>query len=185
MRVRNLAAVVVPLVLVAGCAGGGSGGSATTSPPAVSASPSLDKKALIAEGTEAIRAFRQTVFDIYADPVPDVNALKRVMAPGESLTENLKGIRKSLAQGWTSNSGEIKITWVKPVSLKPEMMTLYACVDPNGMKLTRKARDGKVYRFVGGVWGKTALEYVLVPMSGQWVVLSSDTRNHAKKAPSC
>lgn len=183
MRVRDLAAVLVPLVLLAGCAQGG--GSATTTSPAVSASPSLDKKALIAEGTEAIRAFRQTIFDIYAAPVPSVEDLERVMAPGESREENLKAIQRTLDKGWTTNAGEVTIAWVKPLSVQDDRMSLYACVDPNGIKLTHTAKSGKVYRYSGGVWSRTALEYTLVPLNGQWLVQDADTRNDAKKAPAC
>ncbi len=184
MRVRDLAAVLVPLVLLAGCAQGG--GSATTTSPAVSASPSLDKKALIAEGTEAIRALRQTIFDIYADPVPNINDLKRVMAPGQRRTETLDGLRGDLAAGWTANVGTVKVKWAKPVSVKATKMRLFACVDPNGIRVTLNEDDKARVRYrSGSVWSSAALDYTLVKQGVGWLVKDTQGHSDPQRATPC
>lgn len=176
MKGKNLAAGMVPLVLLAGCAGGASGGSATSSSASAIASPSLDEQALIAEGTEAIRAFRQTIFDIYADPVPDLDSLNSVMAPGKRQIRTLDALRKDLAKGWTANPGTVEVRWVKPVSVQADSMRLYACVDPNGIRVSQLDEKGRARYRSGSFWSSAALDYALVRQVPGWVV--KDTLGH-------
>lgn len=189
-RLAGLVCLVVVL-LVAGCAGGSDGRDEVVpqlsvspvpaaSPAGSAASPAGSGSARdqqIAAGAEAIRAYRQMIFDIYADPNPNVQDMRKV-ATGGKLKRDLQGVRRGLADGWRDTSGTVSIKWVKPVSVGRREMRLFACVDPNDIQVRRGNDPAKPAR-------REAADYVLVRQQDNWLVSGIFTHVGAKGAKSC
>jgi hypothetical protein len=190
-RSRSAAAAFLGLLALAGCTQEGPAGGGTTpvlsltptdNPPgagsaSVSASAAMSARdAKIAAGTEAIRAYRQMIFDIYADPTPNPQDMSKV-ATGDLLASNTKRIETQLAAGWKNTEGKFSVKWVKPVAVGKTEVRLYACVDPGGVR-TGKGRPTTLAE-------AEALDYVVQASEGHWLVSGTYTHGGGRSVKKC
>lgn len=131
----------------------------SATPSAGTASPTKDEQ--VAAGSEAIRAYRQMIFDLFADHSRSVTEMKKV-ATGKLLQDDMQRILSDREDGWVNTQGAVALRWVKPVSLRSKEMRLYACVDPGGI-LTGRSEPSQSAR-------AEAVDYVLTKPSSDWVV---------------
>lgn len=180
MKTRTLLAGVAAAALLTGCSNAPQAQPSPSASSTPSPSPTKTltaKEQAIAKGQEAIRAYHQTIVDIYASPDPRIDDMHDV-AYGIALENAMKGLLKGLTAGWTTTEGTVKVAWVKPVSLGKKKMVLYACVDRTAIKGGYEGEKKKAYdRFAG--------DYDIEKIEDRWLVTRTVTHGNAKQVTPC
>ena len=180
MRTRTILAVIATAALLAGCSNTPQAQPSASASTAPSPSPShtlTAKEKAVAKGKEAIRAYQQTIVDIYASPEPRIDDMHDV-AYGIALANAMKGLQKGLTAGWTTTAGTVKVAWVKPVTLGKKKMVIYACVDRTDIKGGYAGEEKKAYdRFAG--------DYHIEKIEDRWLVTRTVTHGNAKQVKAC
>lgn len=180
MKTRTLLAGVATAALLTGC----SNTPQTQPSPSASTTPSPSptktltaKEKTIAKGKEAIRAYAQTVLDIYASPEPRIDDMHDV-AWGQALATAMQQLQQGLAAGWSATEGTVKVKWAKPVTVGKKKMVLYACVDRSDIKGGYAHQKKTPYDSVAG-------DYRLDQIESRWLVSGMFVHGDATKPTPC
>lgn len=180
MRTRTILAGVATAALLAGCSNtpqAQPSASASTSPSPSPTHTLTAKEKAVAKGKEAIRAYAQTVVDIYASPEPRIDDMHDV-AYGAALATAMQQLQQGLAAGWSATEGTVKVKWAKPVTLGKKKMVLYACVDRSDIKGGYAGEEKKAYDSVAG-------DYRLEQIEARWLVTGMFVHGDATKPTPC